>query len=203
MEAVKLTIGRGVQSGSPTGGDQGTGTLNATALHENGTSLASKYGALASANVFTAAQTVRLDSAATNTVTVAATLSSTSTGTPAAGIGVALNFEAETAAGNNEIGAQISAVTTDVTSTSEDFDLVFSAMAAGAAVAEKGRVTSKGTYKYPSFTVAALPAGTAGETAFASNGRKNGEGAAAGTGVLVFHDGTAWRACDTGATVAA
>jgi hypothetical protein len=39
--------------------------------------------------------------------------------------------------------------------------------------------------------------------AFASNGRKNGEGAAAGTGVLVFHDGTAWRACDTGATVAA
>jgi hypothetical protein len=39
--------------------------------------------------------------------------------------------------------------------------------------------------------------------AFASNGRKNGEGGGAGTGVLVFHDGTAWRACDTGATVAA
>jgi hypothetical protein len=43
----------------------------------------------------------------------------------------------------------------------------------------------------------------AGSQAFASNGRKNGEGAGAGTGVLVFHDGTAWRACDTGATVAA
>lgn len=51
--------------------------------------------------------------------------------------------------------------------------------------------------------VASLPTGAAGSVAFASNGRKNGEGAGAGTGVLCFHDGTAWRACDTGATVAA
>lgn len=43
----------------------------------------------------------------------------------------------------------------------------------------------------------------AGSMAFASNGRKNGEGVGAGTGVLVFYDGNAWRACDTGATVAA
>ena len=198
-----LSVRVGAFVGSPTGFDTGAGTLNAVTLYQNGSTLASLYGALASANTFTAAQTISVDSAATNTVTAVATLRSTSTGTPAAGIGVALNFAAETAAGNNEIGAQIAAVTTDVTSTSEDFDLVFSAMAAGAAVAERGRVTSKGTYKYPSFTVAGLPAGTAGETAFASDGRKNGEGAAAGTGVLVFHDGTAWRACDTGATVAA
>lgn len=53
------------------------------------------------------------------------------------------------------------------------------------------------------YTVAGLPSGGAGDVAFASNGRKNGEGAGAGTGVQVFHDGTAWRACDTGATVAA
>lgn len=52
-------------------------------------------------------------------------------------------------------------------------------------------------------TVANLPTGAAGALAFASNGRKNGEGVGSGTGVLVFHDGTAWRACDTGATVAA
>ena len=51
--------------------------------------------------------------------------------------------------------------------------------------------------------VADLPVATMGDLAFASNGRKNGEGAGAGTGVLVFYDGTAWRACDTGATVAA
>lgn len=55
------------------------------------------------------------------------------------------------------------------------------------------------------YTVAGLPAaaGRTGQTAFASDGRKNGEGAAAGTGVLVFSDGTNWCACDTGAAVAA
>jgi hypothetical protein len=58
-------------------------------------------------------------------------------------------------------------------------------------------------FQAPSSVVASLPTGAAGAVAFASNGRKNGEGAGAGTGVLVFHDGTAWRACDTGATVAA
>lgn len=53
------------------------------------------------------------------------------------------------------------------------------------------------------YTVAALPALAAGSIAYASNGRKNGEGAAAGTGVLVFRDASAWRACDTGSTVLA
>lgn len=55
----------------------------------------------------------------------------------------------------------------------------------------------------PSYTVANLPAGSAGRMAFASNGRKGGEGAGSGTGVLVFHDGSAWRAADTGSTVSA
>lgn len=44
---------------------------------------------------------------------------------------------------------------------------------------------------------------TAGLTYFATDGRKGGEGSGAGTGVMVFGDGTAWRAVDTGATVAA
>jgi len=53
------------------------------------------------------------------------------------------------------------------------------------------------------YTVASLPIDVSvGQIAYASNGRKNGEGAGSGTGVLVFRDGTAWRACDTGATVA-
>jgi hypothetical protein len=60
-----------------------------------------------------------------------------------------------------------------------------------------------GSFRPPSYTVAALPGGSIVRVAFASDGRKNGEGAGLGTGVLVFHDGTAWRACDTGATVAA
>lgn len=53
------------------------------------------------------------------------------------------------------------------------------------------------------YTVAGLPTGAAGNTAYASNGRKNGEGEGSGTGVLAFKDATAWRAVDTGATVAA
>ena len=58
--------------------------------------------------------------------------------------------------------------------------------------------------RLPTAVVASLPAvHLAGDLYFATNGRKNGEGGGLGTGVLVFSDGTAWRACDTGATVAA
>jgi hypothetical protein len=60
-----------------------------------------------------------------------------------------------------------------------------------------------GSPSVPSYTVAGLPMGAIGQLAYASNGRKNGEGSGSGTGVLVFKDATAWRACDTGATVAA
>lgn len=42
-----------------------------------------------------------------------------------------------------------------------------------------------------------------GQRAFASDGRKAGEGAGLGSGVLVFSDGAHWIAVDTGATVAA
>ena len=51
------------------------------------------------------------------------------------------------------------------------------------------------------YPVSQLPAGRAGMFAYAANGRKAGELAGAGTGVPVFHDGTAWKAFDTGATV--
>lgn len=89
--------------------------------------------------------TTVIDDATNSGVTAAKKLSHTTSGSPAAGIGVSLEFEAETAAGNNEVGAEIQAVTTDVTSTSEDFDLVVKLMAAGAAVAEKLRVKADGT----------------------------------------------------------
>jgi len=42
----RMKIAQGVWVGSPTGGDQGVGTLNAVTLYENGTSLASKYQGL-------------------------------------------------------------------------------------------------------------------------------------------------------------
>jgi hypothetical protein len=62
--------------------------------------------------------------------------------------------------------------------------------------------------KVPSYTVAGLPTGAAGTLAFATNGRAyNGagtlEGAGAGTGVLVSHNGTAWKVAGTNQTVVA
>jgi hypothetical protein len=56
-----------------------------------------------------------------------------------------------------------------------------------------GSFTFGGPANLKSYTVAGLPAGTTGDMAYASNG----------TGVLVFKDGSAWCACDTGAAVAA
>lgn len=130
-------------------------------------------------------------------------LTKLTTGSPASGIGGGIELACQTGASTYVIAGSIEFAATDVTGASEDFDLVFKLMKDGAAAAEVFRVTSKGTAKLKSFTVATLPTGQAGWTAFASDGRKAGEGAGSGTGVLVFHDGTAWRAVDTGATVAA
>jgi len=82
--------------------------------------------------------------ATTNAVTQVLRVDSQSSGTPANGIGVGIEFATETAAGNTEVGATIEAITTDVTSTSEDFDLSFKTMAAGAAADERMRLTSAG-----------------------------------------------------------
>jgi hypothetical protein len=54
-----------------------------------------------------------------------------------------------------------------------------------------------------SFTVATLPAGVTGQTAYATNGRKVGEGGGAGTGVPVYFSTGAWRVYSTDAAVAA
>jgi hypothetical protein len=53
-------------------------------------------------------------------------------------------------------------------------------------------------------TVTNLPAaGQAGRVRFATDGRKIGEGAGAGTGVIVYDDGTAWRRTADDTTVVA
>jgi len=88
--------------------------------------------------------------ATTNAVTQVLRVDSQSSGTPANGIGVGIEFATETAAGNTEVGATIEAITTDVTSTSEDFDLSFKTMAAGAAAAERMRVKSTGDFQFNS-----------------------------------------------------
>lgn len=84
------------------------------------------------------------DDAANTGVTNVLTIGHTTTGTPGTGIGTGLAFSTETAAGNNETGMVLQAVTTDVSAGSEDFDFVLRLMAAGAAAAEKFRVSSTG-----------------------------------------------------------
>lgn len=101
-----------------------------------------------------------VDDATTNAATYALRLTHTTTGTPANGIGVGMEFEVETSASNNEVGARISAVTTDVTSTSEDFDIVLEAMAAGSTtLVEVGRFTSDKKLKLPTASVIDFAAG--------------------------------------------
>lgn len=91
--------------------------------------------------------------AATNTVIDVARIEAQSSGTPAAGIGSALLFAVETAAANVEIGARIEAITTDVTATSEDFDLVFKLMAAGATATEVMRLKSTNSVDFAAFSI--------------------------------------------------
>lgn len=62
----------------------------------------------------------------------------------AAGLGTSFSFKSETSGGNVETGAIIEAVTTDVTSTSEDFDLDFKTMTGGAAATSKMKIKSDG-----------------------------------------------------------
>ena len=88
--------------------------------------------------------TIDNTSSATNSVTDVLVLQSQSSGTPAAGIGTGISFGIETAAGNVETGARIAALTTDVSSTNEDVDLVFYTMVSGDASTEAMRVHDNG-----------------------------------------------------------
>jgi hypothetical protein len=98
----------------------------------------------------------------------------TTSGSPAAGIGAGIEFTVETSAANNEIGATVQAVTTDVSSTAEDFDIVFNLMESGATAAERARLTSAGVW-----TVDSIAAKTTnGNLSLAANG----------TGVILGND---------------
>jgi hypothetical protein len=85
-------------------------------------------------------------------------LTHTTSGTPAAGIGVGVEFEVETATGGNtEVGMRLEAIATTVTGAAENFDFVLGLMAGGSAASEAFRVKAGGQM--------ALRAG-----AFAANG---------------------------------
>jgi hypothetical protein len=88
--------------------------------------------------------TLGTSSTVTNTVTEMLNLTHTTSGTPAAGIGTDIAFTVETSAGNNEKGMILEALTTSVSSTSEDFDYVVKLMESGAAATERMRLSSDG-----------------------------------------------------------
>ena len=80
---------------------------------------------------FSQAPVVNVENATTNAVTDVLTLRTQSTGTPAVGIGAGMLFSTETAAGTLETGGAIRIVTTGLTPTDEEIDLVFYSMRNG------------------------------------------------------------------------
>ncbi len=75
-----------------------------------------------------------------------------------------------------------------------------------AALAAKAPLASPvftGTVKLPAYTVATLPVGAEEQLAYATDGRKVGEGAGVGTGVPVYFSNGQWRVFATDAQVAA
>jgi hypothetical protein len=97
---------------------------------------------------FAHAMEIAEETAATNTVTQLLRLTSTSSGSPAAGIGAGIEFQVETAAANNEIGAIAEAYVKDATSTSEDFGWRVKTMTAGQTAATSLDISLPGT-AYP------------------------------------------------------
>ena len=85
-------------------------------------------------------------SAATNTPVTAATLSHETSGSPAAGIGVRLDFQCETSTSNTNIGARLSAVSTNVGSGTEAFDLQVLLQSAGALPTIVAKFVSDGNF---------------------------------------------------------
>jgi len=85
---------------------------------------------------------VESDTGLTNDVNPIIRMTSVSTGTPAAGIGVGMEFEVQTAVGNKEVGATIDVITTNITPSSEAFELVFTVMVGGATPTDVLRLSS-------------------------------------------------------------
>jgi hypothetical protein len=143
--ADDFEIGRGTIGGSVTTMTRDTvllskigGTAGTTKLNLSGTS---------EVRIVIAAEDVLnpiRHTALTNTVAYVPNLKHETSATPAAGIGIGLQFEVETAAGNDEIGAVIEAVTTDVGAGVEDFALDFKLMNNGAAAVIRARIDGDG-----------------------------------------------------------
>ena len=88
--------------------------------------------------------TLNVENSTTNSVTDLLKLQVQSSGTPAVGIGTGIEFSTETAAGTLETGGVIESVTTGLTPTSEEFDMVFKTMSSGSTAAERLKLNGSG-----------------------------------------------------------
>jgi hypothetical protein len=141
---------------------KGKGNSGAALIHGNGTSIIQTGGSNHLAYI---------ENASTNTADPILYLQKATSGTPANGIGSSLIFSAETSTSNFKNGSIIESITTDVTSTSEDFDLVVKTMAAGATAAERFRVKSTGQLQLANYTSSSSYTGTAaGQLQFDASG---------------------------------
>jgi len=114
----------------------GTATLGSILIDNGGTigsdSDADAITISSGGNVtFSQTATVDIESATTNAVINTLNLKAQSSGTPAVGIGTGMQFQVETAAGNVETGGAIRVITTGLTPTDEEVDLVFYSMQNG------------------------------------------------------------------------
>ena len=92
-------------------------------------------------------------------------------GSAVAGCGVGIQFSSYTTSTNIEIGAAIHSANTDLTASSEDFDLSFLTMAGGTIAAERLRILSTSQIKFNGYTSSTSFTGTAaGYLAFDSSG---------------------------------
>lgn len=94
------------------------------------------------------ASLLNIDDASNNAPTNVITMTHTTSGIPAVGIGTGIAFVTETSAGNNETGSSIQSIATNVTNSSEAFDIVFNTMSAGS-LGEKARLTAGGIFNLP------------------------------------------------------
>ncbi len=138
-----MRVGLGVVVGAPTGSELGDGTLNAVTLYENGTALTSKYGQLSAANSWTAGQGI----VGTSSFFVGLTITSTNAdanagpyfvlrragGSPAVSDQIGnITWQSQDSGLTDDNVANINVLVVDPTATSEDYQLRFQVMVAGA-----------------------------------------------------------------------
>jgi hypothetical protein len=142
---------------------------------------------------------LKVVNATTNSVTDVLDLQVESSGIPADGIGSGLTFSTETASGNVEIGGAIRSVTTGLTPTDEEIDLVFYSMRDGSLTEGFRYDSSADTLDVSGgitgTTITGTSFVTSGDMTFGDNDKAI---FGAGSDLQIYHSGTSSRIQDLG-----